>query len=72
MPKLVPVTRRTLVKRLKEFGFEGPFSGGKHSFMSKGELVLTIPNPHKGRISVALLQRILKQAKISREEWLGE
>jgi predicted RNA binding protein YcfA (HicA-like mRNA interferase family) len=72
LSKLTPVTRKILVKRLKKFGFEGPFSGGKHSFMSKDELVLAIPNPHKDRISVALLQRILKQAHISREEWLGE
>jgi hypothetical protein len=47
----VPVTWRNLVSRLRELGFEGPFSGGKHSFMTKGDLVLTIPNPHKGKIS---------------------
>ena len=37
--------------------------------MIKGNLVLTIPNPHKKEIGVDLLQRILKQAGISREEW---
>lgn len=72
MPKLVPVSWRNLVTRLRELGFEGPFSAGKHFFMTKGDLVLTIPNPHKDKISVDLLQRILKQAHISREEWLGE
>jgi len=72
LSKLAPVTRRNLVKRLRELGFEGPFSGGKHSFMTKGDLILTVPNPHKDRISADLLQRILKQAHISREEWLGE
>jgi predicted RNA binding protein YcfA (HicA-like mRNA interferase family) len=36
--------------------------------MTKEDIVLTIPNPHKDRISVALLQRILKQANIPREE----
>jgi predicted RNA binding protein YcfA (HicA-like mRNA interferase family) len=70
--KLTPVTHRNLVKRLRELGFEGPFSGGKHSFMTKEDIVLTIPNPHKDRISTALFQRILKQANISREEWFGE
>ncbi len=30
MPKLAPVSRRKLVKRLHELGFEGPFAGGKH------------------------------------------
>jgi hypothetical protein len=40
--------------------------------MIKGSLVLTIPNPHKAVIGVELLSRILKQAKISREEWLKD
>ena len=52
MSKLAPVDWRTFVKRLQELGFEGPFSGGKHPFMRKGDLVLTIPNPHKGTIGV--------------------
>jgi hypothetical protein len=37
--------------------------------MIKGQLRLTIPNPHQGEISVDLLGKILKQAGISREEW---
>jgi predicted RNA binding protein YcfA (HicA-like mRNA interferase family) len=72
LSKLIPVDWRTFVKRLQELEFEGPYSGGKHLFMRKGDLVLTIPNPHKGTIGVDLLTRILKQARISREEWLGE
>jgi hypothetical protein len=38
--------------------------------MIKDDLVLTIPNPHRKEISIALLSRILKQAAITREEWL--
>lgn len=72
MSKLVPVDWRTFVKRLQELGFEGPYSGGKYPFMRKGDLVLTIPNLHKGTIGVDLLTRILKQARISREQWIGE
>ena len=71
MPKLIPVSWNVLVKRLNKLGFEGPYSGGKHPFMVKNDLVLTIPNPHKAVISVDLLSRILRQAKISREEWLN-
>ena len=71
MPKLTPVSQKELVRHLKNLGFEGPFSGGKHLFMTKENLVLTIPNPHRGDISIDLLSRILKQAKISREEWLS-
>jgi len=70
MPKLKPAKWRELVSGLKAFGFDGPFSGGKHLFMTKGNLVLTTPNPHHGDISPDLLIRILKQAGISREEWI--
>jgi hypothetical protein len=38
--------------------------------MMRGELVLTIPNPHRRDIGVALLSRILRRAGISKEEWL--
>jgi len=37
--------------------------------MVKGQFRLTIPNPHQGDISKALLAKILKQASISGEEW---
>jgi len=40
--------------------------------MVKGDLVLTIPNPHDKKIGVALLSRILKHAGISRADWLGK
>jgi hypothetical protein len=40
--------------------------------MVHGELVLTLPNPHRQEIGVDLLQRILRRAGVSREEWLGE
>ncbi|MBW6470129.1 MAG: type II toxin-antitoxin system HicA family toxin [Methanosarcinaceae archaeon] len=70
MPKVTPVKWTDFVKQLRNFGFEGLSSGKKHPFMIKGDLVLTIPNPYKDIISVDLLVRILKQAKISREEWL--
>ena len=66
----MPVSWKQLVNRLKDFGFEGPFSGGRHPYMIKGGLVLTIPNPHNKEISVDLLSRILKQADIKRQEWL--
>ena len=69
MSKLGPVSHRELVKGLKTFGFEGPYSGGKHLFMIKGALRLTLPNPHKQTISADLLMRVLRQAGIAKEEW---
>jgi predicted RNA binding protein YcfA (HicA-like mRNA interferase family) len=69
MPKLSPVKWSELVQRLRELGFEGPFSGGKHPYMIKGDLVLTIPNPHRREIGPDLLARILRQAGVSRRDW---
>jgi predicted RNA binding protein YcfA (HicA-like mRNA interferase family) len=70
--RLSPVSLDALVKRLRELGFEGPHAGGKHLFMLRGDLRLTIPNPHRREISQALLTRILKQAGIDRDSWFGE
>ncbi|MDD2725300.1 MAG: type II toxin-antitoxin system HicA family toxin [Methylovulum sp.] len=71
MPKLSPISWRELVANLKALGFSGPYEGGKHPYMIKGRLVLTLPNPHKQEISVDLLKRLLKQADIDRDAWLG-
>ena len=72
MPKLSPVSWRELVKRLRAFGFEGPLEGGKHPYMVRGDVVVTIPNPHRAEISVDLLLKILRMAGITREEWQGQ
>ena len=72
MPKLSPVTWQELVRRLRQLGFEGPYKGGRHPYMVRGDLVVTIPNPHRSVVGVELLQRVLRQAEISREEWLGK
>ena len=71
MPRLLPVSRDELISRLTAIGFNGPFVGGRHSFMIRGHRRLTLPNPHRGPIGVDLLSRILRQAGISRDEWLG-
>jgi len=63
------ISLRGLITKLKLFGFNGPFSGGRHLFMVKGNLKLRIPNPHKNDISKYLLAEILRQAGISRDAW---
>jgi hypothetical protein len=40
--------------------------------MRRGQLTLVLPNPQEGDIEVGLLVRILRQAGVTREEWLGE
>ncbi|MCK4617340.1 type II toxin-antitoxin system HicA family toxin [Candidatus Aerophobetes bacterium] len=70
MPKLNPISWNDLVRRLRKFGFDGPYQQGKHPYMVRESLVLTVPNPHKKEIGVDLLTRILKQAGVSRKNWL--
>jgi predicted RNA binding protein YcfA (HicA-like mRNA interferase family) len=69
MPPFGALKRKDLIKALKQAGLEGPYAGGKHEFLVKGELRLVLPNPHQGEISKDLLARILLQANISRNEW---
>jgi hypothetical protein len=54
---------------LRQVGFEGPYSGGKHQFMVREDITIWIPNPHQGDIGRELLARILRQAHINRDEW---
>ena len=66
----MPVSRREIIKKFRALGFNGPYSGGRHQFMAKGNLKVRVPNPHqKGEISESLLNEILRQADISKEEW---
>jgi predicted RNA binding protein YcfA (HicA-like mRNA interferase family) len=69
MPAFGPMKRSDFIKALREAGFTGPYAGGRHEFLVRGELRLTLPNPHQGEISRDLLSRILRQANISRDEW---
>ena len=70
MSKLSPLSFHELIKKLKKFGFRGPYSGGKHLYMIKDNLRLTLPNPYRKGVSIDLLAKILNHAGIIREEWL--
>jgi predicted RNA binding protein YcfA (HicA-like mRNA interferase family) len=69
MPRFGSISRKELIRYLRQLGFDGPYSGGKHQFMSKGNLTLRIPNPHQADIGRELLIRILRQAGISKDQW---
>jgi predicted RNA binding protein YcfA (HicA-like mRNA interferase family) len=69
MARLLPLSQRELMERLRRLGFSGPYSGGKHPYMVRGTQRLTIPNIHGAEIGVDLLHRVLKQAGVSREDW---
>ncbi|MEK7208266.1 MAG: type II toxin-antitoxin system HicA family toxin [Patescibacteria group bacterium] len=67
MPKNISL--QNLIRRFRALGFDGPYSGGRHLFMSKGELKVRVPNPHRGDISAALVSEILRQAGVSKKDW---
>ena len=69
MPKFGPIKHKDLIRNLRKYGFRGPYSGGKHPFMIKNNITITIPNPHGKDIRRELLTRILRQARISKKEW---
>lgn len=69
MPPFGPIKRHELISYLHQFGFAGPYAGGKHQFMVRGNLRLRIPNPHQSDIGRQLLSAILKQADIDRTAW---
>ncbi|MCK4393843.1 type II toxin-antitoxin system HicA family toxin [Candidatus Bipolaricaulota bacterium] len=70
MSRLTPVSWSELVQHLGELGFEGPYAGGRHPQMRRDDVTVIIPNSHEGDIGVGLLKRLLRQAGVSREEWL--
>ena len=43
--RLSPVSRRDLIRRFRNFGWEGPFEGRRHSYMTKGRQKVQIPIP---------------------------
>jgi len=69
MPAFGPIQRKELVTHLRTLGFAGPYAGGKHQFMVRGEMRIRLPNPHVGDIGKNLLSRLLQQAGVRRDEW---
>ncbi len=65
-----PLTSREIVHKLRGLGFSGPYHGGNHQYMVKGNLKVRVPNPHHGEtIGVGLVKKIIGQAGLTEEEW---
>jgi hypothetical protein len=57
----MPISRKELIRKFRSLGFTGPYSGGRHQFMVKGELKVRVPNPHQAsEISDSLFREILR------------
>ena len=68
-----PVKRKEFIDKLKRIGFQGPFSGSKHEFMTFGNHHLAIPSNKE--YSVPQLKFMLKEVeriigkRISEKNW---
>jgi predicted RNA binding protein YcfA (HicA-like mRNA interferase family) len=69
MPRLGPISRRELIRRLRQLGFGPPVAGTRHEYKEGRGRRVRIPNPHRGSIGADLLPEILRQTGISRDEW---
>jgi len=56
------LSRKDLIRKFRALGYTGPFSGGKHQFMIKGNQKIRIPNPHVSDIILKGFQKIAEEA----------
>lgn len=73
MRRWLPCKRRDFIRRLREMGFDGPYSGARHQFMVYGSQRLTMPS--NAEFSVPQLRFMLREVEaiigraISANEW---
>jgi len=69
----IPCNRRDFIRRLRQIGFDGPFTGTRHQFMIYKQYRLTIPSNKE--YSTAQLRMMIREVEeiidreITAEEW---
>lgn len=70
MTRLVPISGRKLCKILEKLGFEKVYGKGSHiRFKHPDERRTVVPVHGNEEIGVSLLREILRQIKLSRDEF---
>ena len=70
MTKLVPISGRKLCKILEKLGFEKIYGKGSHiRFKHPDGRITVVPVHSNEEIGLSLLREILRQIKLSREEY---
>ena len=70
MTKLVPISGKKLCKILEKLGFEKAYGKGSHvRYRHKDGRRTVIPVHSNEEIGIGLLREILKQIKLSRDEY---
>jgi len=73
MSQWMPCKRREFIRRLRELGFDGPYSGTRHQFMVYGQQRLAIPSNEE--YSVPQLRMMIREVEqimgceITVEDW---
>ena len=62
MSRWTPCKRSDFIRRLRNFGFEGPFSGTRHQFMVHRQHRLAIPS--NAEYSVPQLRMLIREAEL--------
>lgn len=72
MPKIIPLSRKTLIKKLRKLGFTGPFSATRHEYLIKINHKIFVPNTHGSKdVGVPIIAEIIKQLVIDRDDFLN-
>jgi hypothetical protein len=70
-----PCRRADFIRRLAKLGFNGPYSGTRHQFMTMGQRRLAIPS--NGEYSVGQVRFMIREVElilgrtISQDDWRG-
>ncbi len=73
MSRWAPCKRREFIRKLRKFGFDGPYSGTRHQFMVYGQQRLAIPS--NDEFSVPQLRMMIQEVeeiiagKITVDRW---
>jgi predicted RNA binding protein YcfA (HicA-like mRNA interferase family) len=70
MTKIKPLSYKKIIKVLEKVGFQPIRQTGSHLFMKNPDGRTTIIPIHSKEIKVEIINAILKEAKISRDEWI--
>jgi len=70
MPNLSPLPRRVLIRKLRKLGFSGPHPATRHEYMKRNGEKIFIPNPHGKDIGLPIIKKIIRQLKISNQQFL--
>lgn len=72
MSRWMPCKRRDFIRRLRKLGFDGPYSGTRHQFMTYERHRLTIPS--NAEFSVPQLRMMIREVEgiIDREVLVDE